>query len=57
MCIFCDIVAGRRESHRVFQDGLVVAFLDARPLFPGHTLAVDRFGNLLIAVRQAKAKG
>jgi N-methylhydantoinase A len=25
-------------------------------IFPGHTLAVDRFGNLLIAVRQMKAK-
>ena len=41
-CIFCDIVAGRRESHRVFEDERVVAFLDARPLFPGHTLVVPR---------------
>ncbi|WP_314173481.1 HIT family protein [Streptomyces winkii] len=41
-CIFCDIVDGRRESHRVFEDESVVAFLDARPLFPGHTLVVPR---------------
>ncbi|WP_111603921.1 HIT family protein [Streptomyces sp. Amel2xB2] len=41
-CIFCDIVAGRRESHRVHEDEDVVAFLDARPLFPGHTLVVPR---------------
>jgi histidine triad (HIT) family protein len=41
-CIFCDIVTGRRESHRVFEDESVVAFLDARPLFPGHTLVVPR---------------
>lgn len=41
-CIFCDIVTGRRPSHRVFEDETVVAFLDARPLFPGHTLVVPR---------------
>ncbi|NLU76600.1 HIT domain-containing protein [Streptomyces sp. HNM0575] len=41
-CLFCDIVAGRRGSHRVFEDELVVAFLDARPLFHGHTLVVPR---------------
>ncbi|WP_055488655.1 HIT family protein [Streptomyces sp. WMMB 322] len=41
-CIFCDIVAGRRESHRVLEDEFVVAFLDVRPLFPGHTLVVPR---------------
>lgn len=41
-CIFCDIAAGRRESHRVHEDEDVVAFLDARPLFPGHTLVVPR---------------
>ncbi|WP_197348568.1 HIT family protein [Streptomyces bathyalis] len=41
-CIFCDIVADRREGHRVFEDERVVAFLDARPLFPGHTLVVPR---------------
>jgi histidine triad (HIT) family protein len=39
-CLFCDIVNGRRPSHRVFEDDDVVAFLDARPLFPGHTLVV-----------------
>lgn len=41
-CIFCDIVTGRRESHRVYADESVVAFLDARPLFHGHTLVVPR---------------
>ena len=41
-CIFCDIVSGRHPAHRVFEDETVVAFLDARPLFPGHTLVVPR---------------
>ncbi|MGP3923228.1 HIT family protein [Streptomyces sp. 8N616] len=41
-CRFCAIVAGEVASHRVFEDGTVVAFLDARPLFPGHVLVVPR---------------
>ena len=41
MCVFCDIVAGA-PAHRVFEDDDVVAFLDARPVFPGHTLVVPR---------------
>ena len=41
-CLFCKIVAGEVESHRVFEDESSVAFLDARPLFPGHTLLVPR---------------
>ncbi len=41
-CAFCEIVAGRRPAHRVLDDAVAVAFLDARPLFPGHTLLVPR---------------
>jgi histidine triad (HIT) family protein len=41
-CVFCAIIAGEVASHRVFQDGTVVAFLDGRPLFPGHVLVVPR---------------
>ena len=41
-CIFCAIVAGRAPSHRVFEDDRCIAFLDTRPLFPGHTLIVPR---------------
>jgi histidine triad (HIT) family protein len=41
-CIFCAIVAGRAPAHMVLEDELCVAFLDARPLFPGHTLVVPR---------------
>ena len=42
-CIFCEIVAGEREaSHVVLETDAVVAFLDHRPLFPGHTLVVPR---------------
>jgi histidine triad (HIT) family protein len=41
-CAFCEIVAGRRPAHVVLDDGPVVAFLDSRPLFKGHTLLVPR---------------
>lgn len=39
-CPFCEIVAGRAEAHLVQYDADAVAFLDRRPLFPGHTLVV-----------------
>jgi histidine triad (HIT) family protein len=41
-CLFCRIVAGEVDSHRVFEDDACVAFLDNRPLFHGHTLLVTR---------------
>ena len=39
-CLFCRIVAGEVPTHFVIDDGPVRAFLDHRPLFPGHTLVV-----------------
>ena len=41
-CPFCEIVAGRQLAHVVLDDEATLAFLDARPLFPGHTLLVPR---------------
>jgi histidine triad (HIT) family protein len=41
-CIFCAIAAGTTPAHVVFADALTVAFLDARPVFKGHTLVVPR---------------
>jgi histidine triad (HIT) family protein len=39
-CLFCRIVAGEEPAQFVIDDGPVRAFLDHRPLFPGHTLVV-----------------
>jgi histidine triad (HIT) family protein len=39
-CTFCEIVAGQLPASFVWQDRLVVAFLDIRPRNPGHTLVV-----------------
>jgi histidine triad (HIT) family protein len=41
-CLFCGIVAGRASAVRVFEDEISFAFLDNRPLFPGHVLLVPR---------------
>ena len=41
-CRFCAIVAGDESSHVVYQDETSLAFLDHRPLFPGHCLLVPR---------------
>ena len=41
-CLFCAIVAGEQEAEIVFEDDLSLAFLDHRPLFPGHSLLVPR---------------
>jgi histidine triad (HIT) family protein len=41
-CLFCRIVAGEVPAHVVLDDEHAVAFLDHRPIFPGHTLVVPR---------------
>ena len=41
-CTFCEIVAGRLSAHVVLDDEVTMAFLDHRPLFPGHVLLVPR---------------
>src|SRR2546428_4933586 len=41
-CAFCAIARGEVDAHIVFADELSVAFLDNRPLFPGHSLLVPR---------------
>jgi histidine triad (HIT) family protein len=48
-CIFCDIAAGRVSAHVVIDQPAVVAFLDRRPLFHGHTLVVPRPHHELLA--------
>ena len=41
-CVFCDIASGAASAYAVYADESVVAFLDARPLFPGHVLLIPR---------------
>jgi histidine triad (HIT) family protein len=39
-CLFCGMVNGEVAATVVFRDGISIAFLDHRPLFPGHCLLV-----------------
>jgi histidine triad (HIT) family protein len=41
-CIFCKIVSGALPGDIVYDDSDCVAFLDSRPLFPGHVLLCPR---------------
>lgn len=41
-CKFCQIIAGEIPVHFVLETDDVVAFLDHRPLFYGHTLVAPR---------------
>ncbi len=41
-CTFCRIVGGTVESAVVFEDEVSLAFLDRRPVFPGHCLLVPK---------------
>src|SRR5262245_57166629 len=41
-CLFCRVVSGEVPATLVYVDKNALAFLDHRPLFPGHTLLVPR---------------
>ncbi len=41
-CVFCAIVAGQAEASLVHADDGVVAFMDIRPVNPGHILVIPR---------------
>jgi histidine triad (HIT) family protein len=41
-CLFCRISRGEERGALVLETGSVVAFLDHRPLFPGHCLVIPR---------------
>lgn len=41
-CIFCKITAGELPADKVYEDDLVLAFLDIAPLSKGHTLVIPK---------------
>lgn len=41
-CIFCKIVAGEIPCDRVYEDEQTIAFLDIKPVNPGHTLVIPK---------------
>ena len=41
-CVFCKIIAGELPADTIYEDDLVLAFLDIAPLNHGHTLIVPK---------------
>lgn len=64
-CIFCKIVAGQIPCHKVYEDEVMLAFLDIGPIVRGHTLVIpkEHFGTVMetpgavMAVMGAQAAG
>src|SRR6266849_7699184 len=41
-CAFCRIIRREEQASMIFEDSISLAFLDHRPLFPGHCLLVPK---------------
>ena len=41
-CVFCKIISGDAPASIVYQDEMVMSFLDINPVTPGHTLVIPR---------------
>ena len=41
-CVFCAIAAGEIPCFKVFEDELVLAYLDINPFSEGHTLVIPK---------------
>jgi histidine triad (HIT) family protein len=55
-CVFCRIVAGQIPSTRVYEDELVLAFMDIGQVNPGHVLvALKAHAENLYALDDAQA--
>jgi histidine triad (HIT) family protein len=41
-CVFCEIAKGSISANIVYEDDLIIAFLDIGPIRPGHTQIIPR---------------
>ncbi|MFF2552409.1 HIT family protein [Nocardia sp. NPDC058058] len=41
-CVFCRIVSGDAPATKIFEDDILLAFLDIRPITRGHTLVIPK---------------
>jgi len=56
-CIFCDIVRGAAPASIVYSDEQVMAFVDIRPVNPGHLLVIPRTHAACVAELQPELGG
>lgn len=41
-CVFCDIISGKLSGHVIYEDKLIFAIMDIRPLNIGHVLVMPK---------------
>jgi len=41
-CAFCRIISGELAAFKIYEDEDCLAFLDERPVFPGHSLLIPK---------------
>jgi histidine triad (HIT) family protein len=41
-CVFCKIVSGEYECSRIYEDDLVISFMDIHPVNEGHILIIPK---------------
>jgi len=41
-CIFCKIVEGTYECSKIYEDDLLLAFMDIHPVNEGHLLIIPK---------------
>lgn len=41
-CVFCKIIEGSIPSYKIYEDDIVIAFLDINPESTGHTLIIPK---------------
>ena len=41
-CTFCDIIAGHAPATIIYEDDTAIAFMDIKPINPGHLLIIPR---------------
>ncbi|RLI78809.1 HIT family protein [Archaeoglobales archaeon] len=41
-CVFCEIIAGKKDCFKIYEDENVLAFLDINPVVEGHTLVMPK---------------
>lgn len=41
-CVFCKMVDGKQANHKIWEDKNFYAFLDHKPVNPGHTLLIPK---------------
>ncbi len=56
-CIFCKIVAGEIPSRKIYEDELVLAFLDIAPINKGHVLVIPKEHHTSVATISEQIAG